>query len=910
MNNIHGAKWWKFDFHNHTPKSIDYGRGDDTQKEITCKDWLLEYMQKEIDCIAVSDHNTGSWIDLLKIAYKELKEENHPDFRQLYIFPAVEISVHGGIHLLAILDLDKSSEDIALLIGDCGYSGTPGDSNGVTTKSLEQVIETIVKKGGIAIPAHVDEGAGMFGQITGPSLEQTLRNNSENLLALELIDKNYEFPELYKQSKLNLTNIVGSDSHKIEEIGRRYSWVKMSTPTIDALKLALHDGDDGVIRFDSIEKNPNEYQNKYFIKSIKVENGFKAGNGNPLISKFNPWLSSIIGGRGSGKSTIVNYLRIALDRVDEMPTEVQNEFNKFFKVGKKGVSGMLRDNTKIEVEIFNNGILQTIKWENNVHTLKTMNSETNMWSEPMAVTNIKELFPIQIFNQKELYSLTNNPSKLIDLIDSQFDKLKWNEEKKQLLDVWLSKRAKQRQLNKSIEEEKNLKAQIDSTANKIKLYESSEFKDTLNNYNQLNSLNEFFNNTNSKIVNLSSQIENLKASLSNIEVPDKIKDLVVDDSFAFIEGLNVALTAFEQKISEAIELIAPYKPNLLEQIQSLSWHEKYKEAKSAYDAIIDKIKEFGNESYEVLIQRQSSLKGKMALIQNQKNELEELKTELTKLYSEIISKEKELRIKRQEIINKWKETDNGEDPFLTIELQTMGDTEQANSSFRKLMRKEGNEFANNIYTIDYESETSSGIISEIIEEEESKRWDKRLEVVAKFIQATESDKKGFDLRLVRHVKWLKDNTPEDIDRLIVWTPEDRLVLKFKKQGKSVDIQSGSAGERTAGMLGLLIALNNMPLIIDQPEDDLDTRLISKFVVPSFKNLKQNRQLILVTHNPNIAVNANSDNIIHMSFNNGQIVVSDNDALQERDIRNAVCEVMEGGKTALNSRYYRISKALN
>jgi len=160
-----------------------------------------------------------------------------------------------------------------------------------------------------------------------------------------------------------------------------------------------------------------------------------------------------------------------------------------------------------------------------------------------------------------------------------------------------------------------------------------------------------------------------------------------------------------------------------------------------------------------------------------------------------------------------------------------------------------------------------------------------------------------------HIDSLKANTPEDIDRLMVWVAEDKLVLKFKKQGKEEDIEIGSAGERTAGMLGLLLALNNIPLAIDQPEDDLDSRLISNFVVPGFKTLKQTRQLILVTHNPNIAVNANSDNMFHMNFTSGQIIVEGNDALQNKDIRLAVCDVLEGGREALNKRYFRISKAL-
>ena len=283
---------------------------------------------------------------------------------------------------------------------------------------------------------------------------------------------------------------------------------------------------------------------------------------------------------------------------------------------------------------------------------------------------------------------------------------------------------------------------------------------------------------------------------------------------------------------------------------------------------------------------------------------------LKELYKEINTKEKQLRDKRAEIINRWKTINNIDKPFLIIELQPMADSELAESSFRQLIRKSGGEFSNDIYSFNENDGTSNGVIARILNVEGESRWTKRSEEIQKFISATESDKKNIDLRLARHLDQLKQNTPEDIDRLLIWYPEDKLVLKFKKQGREEDIQTGSAGERTAGMLGLLLALNDIPLIIDQPEDDLDTKLISNFVVDGFKKLKKNRQLIIVTHNPNIAVNANSDNMIHMEFNSGQVIVAGNNALQDRQIRNAVCEVMEGGRDALNRRYYRISKALN
>ncbi|MFN3359766.1 MAG: PHP domain-containing protein, partial [Pseudomonas sp.] len=107
-----GARWWKFDFHTHTPASKDTGAWQaviGTPNELTPQTWLLKYMAAEIDCVAVTDHNTGEWIDKLKVAYAEMKREadagTPPDgFRELHLFPGVEISVQGGFHLLAIFD--------------------------------------------------------------------------------------------------------------------------------------------------------------------------------------------------------------------------------------------------------------------------------------------------------------------------------------------------------------------------------------------------------------------------------------------------------------------------------------------------------------------------------------------------------------------------------------------------------------------------------------------------------------------------------------------------------------------------------------------------------------------------------------------------------------------------------------
>lgn len=908
IKHIHGARWWKFDFHNHTPASNDFGKGDESHKSITPENWLMMYMQAEIDCVAITDHNSGEWIDKLKEALKALDNSKPVGYRKLILFPGVEITASSNVHILAIFDPSAGTKEINALLGRIDFPAEHyGTSDAVSPRSVEKIIPIIHEKGGIAIPAHVDKQSGLFINLKGLTLSQALK--AEELLAIEVIDKTFKKPDSYKQSNLSLAEVLGSDSHTSEQVGKKYTWVKMNSPSLDALSLALHDCEDGIIRNDECSQDPNLISNRYFIKSISVSNGFKIGNGAPFEAKFSPWLTSIIGGRGSGKSTILNYLRIVFNRTKEMPDEIQSEFNKFNKIGKKNETGMLRDSTIIKVEIFKDGKLHLITWSKQSYTLQAWEENSGNWGKETVVSNINDLFPIQIFNQKELYALTGNPSKLIELIDSQFDKQSWFAEKERLVEKWLAERAKERQLQSAISGEHNLKAQLDSTNNKIQLYESSAYKDTLSNFNRLSATNDFFLSTTERVTKFINDVEEISSKVPKIIAAENVANELSNEATEFLQTLQNALSESKQKINESLALLTPYKENLQSQFNSLPWFTKYEDAKSAYEAILDQIKELGSENYEALIQRKNSLTSRLELISSQKQQLESLRLELKTLYTSIIEKEKELRTKRKEIINKWKEFDNAENPFLIIELQPMSDAVNANETFRKLLRKEGNEFSSYIYLKNEDNGSSSGLIEKIVSEPEDTRWEKRYEIVNEFVSATINDPKALDLRLVRHINSLSQSTPEDIDRLMIWVPEDKLILKFKKQGLEEDIQIGSAGERTAGMLGLLLALNNIPLIIDQPEDDLDTRLISSFVVPSFKNIKQKRQLLLVTHNPNIAVNANSDNIVYMNFNSGQIMVEGNDALQNKEIRLAVCNVMEGGKEALNRRYYRISKAL-
>lgn len=150
--------------------------------------------------------------------------------------------------------------------------------------------------------------------------------------------------------------------------------------------------------------------------------------------------------------------------------------------------------------------------------------------------------------------------------------------------------------------------------------------------------------------------------------------------------------------------------------------------------------------------------------------------------------------------------------------------------------------------------------------------------------------------------------PEFLDRLLVWAPEDSLKVEYSPNGDGTEfrpIGQASAGQRAAAMLAFLLAYGDEPLVLDQPEDDLDNHLIYELVVQQIRENKLRRQIIVVTHNPNIVVNGDAEMLHALDFKAGQCRIHVAGSLQEEKMREEVCKVMEGGRKAFQQRYRRL-----
>lgn len=126
-------------------------------------------------------------------------------------------------------------------------------------------------------------------------------------------------------------------------------------------------------------------------------------------------------------------------------------------------------------------------------------------------------------------------------------------------------------------------------------------------------------------------------------------------------------------------------------------------------------------------------------------------------------------------------------------------------------------------------------------------------------------------------------------------------------GKS--ITKLSFGQQGTIYLRLQIAANmfSETIIYDQPEDDLDNSFITKELISIFKTIKKYRQIIIVSHNANLVVNSDSEQVIIAQNEDGQLKYMSG-ALEDPDINNEVCQILEGGKNAFEKRErkYRIN----
>lgn len=120
-----------------------------------------------------------------------------------------------------------------------------------------------------------------------------------------------------------------------------------------------------------------------------------------------------------------------------------------------------------------------------------------------------------------------------------------------------------------------------------------------------------------------------------------------------------------------------------------------------------------------------------------------------------------------------------------------------------------------------------------------------------------------------------------------------------------NLESLSPGEKGALLLVFYLMLDqdNIPLIIDQPEDNLDNQSVAKILVEFIKGAKLRRQIILVTHNPNLAIVADAEQVVYTHFDKNQnnTFTAVSGSIEDAEMNKHIVDVLEGTMPAFDKR---------
>lgn len=941
-----GARWWKFDFHTHTPASKDTGAWQaaiGTPVELTPQKWLLKYMAAGIDCVAVTDHNTGEWIDSLKAAYAQMKREadagTPPDgFRELHLFPGVEISVQGGFHLLAIFDPSATSQTISDLLARVDYQGTRGDSDGVTRIGAAQVVERILAAGGLAIPAHVEGDKGLL-QVEPGTRKCVMDANTvkavlqePGILALEWTASSSPVPMILDELKLRFASVAGSDCHSFQGTavpGSRYTWIKMARPSLEGLRLALLDGQEvSVKRSDESNGFAPFNTPEHFIESIEIRDARYMGRGRTSASlPLNPYFNALIGGRGTGKSTVVHALRLAYRREKELSlsSEAGQTFKRFNQVARsRNDEGGLRAETSLCVQVQRDGMPYRLIWrqDGQGHAVEEWDAATGSFKPSASQAVTEQRFPVRLFSQGQIAALAGDSQQaLLKVIDdaagTQSQQAAFEEAKR----AFLAARAQMRELDGKLQGREALTLALQDIQRKLARFEGADHAALLKNYQRTNRQSRELERQFDASAELATRLKALADDLLAEDLPEGLFDTAEDGpALSIVQALHAAIAKAQQDVERAANVLKERGQALRGELEASPWFARIDAAKTAYEQLKADLQQQGvsdPSEYGRLVQEKQRLEIELKKLEALQKQHTELREKAQSLLEQVQSARRAISAQRRAFLQATLQGN----PFVRIELIPYGrDAQGIERSLREVLGAVDDRFKADIYQEPQEDGLARGVVADLLllsdlsksgqqSPQDTEAFSNSIEMLKKRLLETALGKTEFGARFNSFLKAEADKRPEFVDHILCWFPEDGLQVEYSRKGDGRDFQSigqASAGQRAAAMLAFLLAHGNEPLVLDQPEDDLDNHLIYGLVVQQIRSNKLRRQLIIVTHNPNIVVNGDAE-LIHVLDFKHQCHVKQTGSLQDQAMRREVCQVMEGGEEAFERRYQRLGR---
>ena len=900
-----GSEWRKWDLHFHTPSSYDY-----RDKSVTNQKIIDILAENKISVVAITDHHTMD-IDRIQNLQQLGKDKG------ITVLPGIEFLADARgkdpIHFIGIF---SDTSNISYIWGQLKNTTNIKQIEGSNRKHNEvycDLIDTmkLIKELGGITTIHAGSKTNNIENITN-SLPHAIAQKEDIVDLVDIYelgkvtDKEGYIKNVFPNIGKYIPMIIASDNHDIKNYSLKENcWIK-ADPTFEGLKQIIYEPEE---RVRIQEEEPDFKENKEIINKVK----FISPN-NKFSNKeiyFNPNLNVIIGGKSSGKSILLYSIAKTLlaDTKDKLLFKnngeerynlksIDSDFN-FEITTKADIPQKMSDR-----EDGHNSLIPNIKYIPQNELVKLAEPELSGKGE--SLNKLVRNLICEDTDSKQKYNDFIKNVKQYDkereeLIDSYFDTLDNIQKLEAELKTKSNKEVLQTNIKTNSEKVEELNKKAGLSDEQIQQYKSIQ-EQQQQNQKRRDLLNSDFSQTNAFLQELNKELSNLQErkntflqSIHKNEFRDYYQDKLkfIDDSIVQLQGLiseiGIIINSEGKKIfntdnifKEELKQINNEKSNIEEELKLYQQNEEVKkQIRVLEESIANDVKllsEIDILDNKIKEKRLSIETIKANLFELYKNSHYEYINIIRQLKDRTIELEKDgLRIRgiaqfnfpkfRREIINFTHGTYNDNDKYCILD-----------------------ENRSRIFETNYDELISN--ISKMFNEIMTSKY--RIKTISK----------------KEAVKKLLDDYFYDY-----W----EITYKNDKLGEM------STGKASFVILMLIIGLSKSksPILIDQPEDNLDNRSVSENIISYLRNKKIERQIILVTHNANIVVNADAENVIvanqkgqndketssiyKFDYINGAIentfakIEAETDLLKSMGIKEHIADIVEGGKEAFKNR---------
>ncbi|WP_324680108.1 TrlF family AAA-like ATPase [Hymenobacter sp. GOD-10R] len=919
-----GAHFYRCDFQVHTPRDIDW-KGVGARTEAERHEYATEFIQacraKELHAVAITDHHDIHFFDYIKKAALNEKNADGSDLREedrLVLFPGVELTTSSpGCQAILLFNPSISANVIVGVLNTFGIhlSDTTDEKTSPTIRLSPKIDfdyiystleDNLLTRGQFILLPNISARGDYTIFRRGNALVYSKMPCVGGYVDGIIVDKN-GFNQKVRGKNIEWGNkSVGvfqtSDNrHRdFSALGSAATWVKWSSPTTEAIRQACLAKESRLSQ--GTPELPDISITKLYVSDSKFLGQFEID--------FNKQYNAVIGGRGTGKSTILEYLRWGL--CDQVAPDKQDDELNTIQSSRRGLiqKTLQKNEGTVRVHFIKNGTPHIVKRTSNPDrvSIRIGNGVFQECSEDM----VRMLLPIQAYSQKQLSSVGVRMEEIRRIIEAPISE-QLRDISLSISDVSLEIRSLYGDILRKEEAERNLAryelehASVKEQIAEMRLSFSATVKGDEN------------------IIRLKNQFDEERKLIGTwYQQKDALSDMI-DQLLSMVLLFPYARFSNTTPVVQSI-----YKDlgNRAAQLQKL-----LNDAKSLVSG--DGNLSFENSMIDWLAADQyteteyAELKSLLNVSEIQRKHLVELEERLHRVEkgiatnNQIISELAHVNIRYEDLRDDWRKLHESKITLLAqecdrfselskgqikVEMENSIDVASISKSIKNFLLKMGvrttriDSITEMIAAASKPVEVWNDIMNEfeiLAKITSSENGANQLPVTANL------DKHGFTQNELMNImrqsssqSWL-DMSLEEID----FNP----VLKYATSiefEQYISFSDASAGQQATALLTVLLNQPGAPLVIDQPEDDIDNRAMGA-VIEHLWSAKRKRQLVFASHNANLVVNGDAELLVCCDYvkkddqSKGRIKYEG--AIDQAEIREEITSVMEGGEKAFTLR---------